>query len=132
MKTIKIIIERNKDAFWAYAENAPMVTGGGDSILACKQDVLDAIESLKTLDIESRPAFLNAPFVLRYQIDTQSFLEYYGKVFSRAALSRLTGINEKQLGHYIQGVHKPRKDKAQKIEKALHGLGEELLSLELV
>ena len=53
-------------------------------------------------------------------------------VKTRAALSRLTGINEKQLGHYIQGLHKPRKDKSEKIEKALHSLGQELLSVELV
>ncbi len=30
MKTIKVIIERSKDAFWAYSENT-MVNGVGDT-----------------------------------------------------------------------------------------------------
>lgn len=67
-----------------------------------------------------------------FVFETQSFLEYFDSIFTRAALSRLTGINEKQLGHYMQGLHKPRKDKAEKIEKALHNLGKELLAVELI
>ncbi len=132
MKSIKITIERSEDSFWAYATNEPLIVGGGPTIDACKQDVLDCIDTLRELNAKNKPDFLKDEYALVYQIDTQSFLEHYGKVFSRAALSRLTGINEKQLGHYIQGVHKPRKDKAEKIEKALHGLGRELLSLELL
>lgn len=30
MKTIKIIIERNEDGFWGYAENEKAIVGGGN------------------------------------------------------------------------------------------------------
>lgn len=128
---IKIIIEKSKDHFSAYAENVDGIYGAGSTIEEVKQSIEDAISIFKEYNNDI-PAILKKEYKLVFVFDTQSFLEYYGSIFTRAALSRLTGINEKQLGHYIQGLHKPRKDKAVKIEKALHGLGNELLSVELV
>ena len=52
-------------------------------------------------------------------------------LYSDEDFERLTGINQKQLWHYANGVTKPRPAQVQKIEKALHKLGEELISLEL-
>ncbi|HLR38221.1 MAG TPA: hypothetical protein VK084_09250 [Chitinophagaceae bacterium] len=47
------------------------------------------------------------------------------------ALSRMTGINEKQIHHYASGIKKPRPQTIKKFETALHRLGEELLTVEL-
>lgn len=125
------MIEKSEDSFGAYAQDYEGIYGAGDTLAEVKQSILDAIDTIRTFDLSNIPEILQADFELVFVFETQSFLEYYGSIFTRAALSRLTGINEKQLGHYIQGLHKPRKDKAEKIEKALHGLGEELLSVEL-
>ena len=51
-----------------------------------------------------------------------------GKV-SRSALSRLTGINQKQLGHYACGRSRPRQAQKIKIISALHRLGNELRAI---
>ena len=131
MNTLKIIVEKSSDSFGAYAENIEGIYGAGDTLTEVKQSINDAIETIKTFDEKNVPALLKTNFELVFVFETQRFLECYGTIFTRAALSRLTGINEKQLGHYIQGRHKPRKDKAQKIEKALHDLAEEILSVEL-
>lgn len=117
MKTIKIIIEKSSDSYGAYAENVEGIYGAGDTLKEVKQSVRDAIDTLMTLDENEIPSVLKEEYELNFVFETQSFLEYYGDIFSRAAFSRLTGINEKQLGHYIQGVHKPRRDKARKIKK---------------
>ena len=108
------------------------IYGAGDTLAEVKQSINDAIDNIKTFDEKDIPEILKEDIELIFVFETQSFLEYYDSIFTRAALSRLTGINEKQLGHYMQGLHKPRKDKAEKIEKALHNLGEELLSVALV
>ena len=42
---------------------------------------------------------------------------------------RLTGINERQLGHYICGRSKPRQPQCAKIVNALHDLGNELQAI---
>ena len=55
----------------------------------------------------------------------------YCKIFTKSALEHLTGINQKQLWHYANGLSKPRPAQVKKIERALHQLGEELISLEL-
>lgn len=132
MKTIKIIIERSDDGyFWGYAENEPGITGGGDTVQACKQDVLDSITTLKTLKGENQFKYKDGEYQLVYKFDTESLLNYYKKVFTAPALSRLTGINEKQIHHYASGHRKPRPATMKKFETALHELGEELLTVEL-
>jgi hypothetical protein len=50
-------------------------------------------------------------------------------ILTRAALSRMTGINQRQLGHYICGRSKPRKLQSEKIINALHALGKELQAI---
>ena len=132
MKILKIVIEKSSDSFGAYAQDVNGIYGAGDTLAEVKQSINDAIDNIKKFDEKDIPEILKEDIELVFVFETQSFLEYYDSIFTRAALSRLTGINEKQLGHYMQGLHKPRKDKAEKIEKALHNLGEELLSVALV
>jgi len=50
----------------------------------------------------------NQEYEIVYLYDTQSLLKYYGKIFTMPALERLTGINQKQLHHYIMGKSTPR------------------------
>ena len=97
MKTIKIIIERNEDGFWGYAENEKAIVGGGNTVQECKQDVLDCIETLKELDAENKPGFLEKEYMLVYKFDTASLLNYYKGIFTNSALERITGINQKQM-----------------------------------
>lgn len=55
----------------------------------------------------------------------------YAGIITPAALERLSGIHQKQLWNYMHGRSKPRKNQVQKIEKALHTLGLELMSIAL-
>ena len=131
MKTIKIIIERNEDGFWGYAENEKAIVGGGETVQECKQDVLDCIETLKELDAGNKPGFLEKEYSLVYKFDTASLLNYYKGIFTNSALERITGINQKQIQHYASGHRNPRLEQRLKIESALHNLGKELLAVEL-
>lgn len=131
MKTIKIVIEKNQDGFWAYAENEAGITGGGNTVHACKQDILDCIATLQSFNKQNRPAFLSHPYQLVYRFDSESLLAYYKGIFTNAALERITGIHQKQLQHYATGYRKPRKTQMKKIQSALHQLGNELLAIEL-
>jgi hypothetical protein len=62
MKTIRIIIEKNQDGFWGYAENENGITGGGDTVHECKKDIIDCIETLKSFNTSNRPKFLQSPY----------------------------------------------------------------------
>lgn len=132
MKQIKIIIQRTKDNYDAWAENVEGIWGGGETPEIAKQSVREAIRLLKEYNTkENIPAILKGDYELVYQFDTESLLKYYKGIFTNSALERLTGINQKQLQHYASGLKKPRTEQRKKIEKALHDLGEELLAVEL-
>ena len=132
MKQLKIIIERSKDQFSAYAENVNGIYGGGDTVEETKQSIQNAIRLLKKYNkTDQIPAILNGKYEIVYKFDVESLLSYYKRVFSNAALERITGINQKQIQHYSTGLKKPRAVQVKKIESALHKLGAELLSVEL-
>lgn len=132
MKLVRIVIERTKDHYDAYAENAEAVYGGGETAEEAKRSIVEAIELLKKYNTQDKvPAILKGKYKLVFRFDTESLLNYYKGVFSNAALERLTGINQRQLQHYASGLKKPRETQLRKIENALHTLGGELLAVEL-
>ncbi|MDR1339768.1 MAG: hypothetical protein LBK58_06935 [Prevotellaceae bacterium] len=132
MKTIKIIIEKSADYYDAYAENCEGVYGAGETAEAAKADVLKGLELfVSSRDKKDLPEVLRGEYNIAFQYDPQSFLNYYNKIFTNAALERITGVNQKLLHHYSSGLKKPREAQRKKIEKALHHLGEELLAVEL-
>ena len=77
----------------------------------------------------SRVTLVNQEYEFEYKFDVESLLFFYEKILSKAALERLTGINQKQLSHYACGRSKPRPAQAQKIVNALHTLGRDLLAI---
>lgn len=93
-----------------------------------KESVDFYIECAKE-DNREYPQVLDNEYEFEYKMNIQSILYCYDKILTRAALSRMTGINERQLGHYICGRSKPLKKQADKIVSALHNLGKELQSV---
>ena len=75
---------------------------------------------------------LQGDMEIEWVFDVQSFLQYYSGIFTKAALERITGINQKQLGHYASGLKKPRRAQVEKIENALRGFIEEMGSIHFV
>lgn len=132
IKKVKIIIERNGDSFSTYAANVSGVYGHGDTIEEAKQSALKGMELLKKYNkSENIPAILKSDYEVVFKFDAESFLNFYKKIFTNAALERMTGINQKQLQHYASGLKKPRPAQVKKIETAIHNLGKELIAVEL-
>jgi len=132
IKKIKIIIERSDDSFSSYAENVPGIYGHGDTVEDAKQSALTGLDLLKKYNNkENLPDILTGNYEILFKFDAESFLSYYKKIFTNAALERMTGINQKQFQHYASGLKKPRQAQVKKIETAIHKLGSELMSVEL-
>jgi predicted RNase H-like HicB family nuclease len=132
MKQIKIVIEKTKNHYSAYAENVEGIYGAGNTPDEAKQSILNAITLLKKYNkAQNIPAILKGNYELVYRFDAESLLTYYKKVFTNSALERITGINQRQLQHYSSGLKKPRLAQKKKIETALHQLGSELMAIVL-
>lgn len=133
MKTIKAIIEKNPDGWYSVYCVDEMFFGMGETIQAAKEEMLEGMRLLVEVckeDGGEYPAWLDGEYEIVYKFDTQSLLEYYAGIITPAALSRMTGINAKQIWNYTNGV-KPREKQVRKIEAALHDLGQELMTISL-
>jgi hypothetical protein len=82
-------------------------------------------------DKDSVPEIFKGPYELGFILTTEALLEAYIGIFTKAALSRVTGINERHLWHYAAGVRKPRRAQAKRIEEGIHKLGRELLTIQV-
>ena len=134
MNTLHAVIEWAGNNYGAYVEEVDGVGGIGHSLDEVKQSMIAGLEVLIEAckeDGYAIPEPLREPYTIVFKMDTQSFLRMYCKIFTKAGLEKLTGINQKQLWHYANGKTKPRPAQVKRIEDALHRLGEELISLEL-
>ena len=134
MTILHAVIEKTENNYGAYVEELTGVGGIGDTLDEVKESLKEGLIALKEACIEYGnpvPEELQGEYKIVFRMDTKSFLQMYCKVFTKSALERMTGINQKQLWHYANGLTKPRPAQVKKIETALHRLGEELISLEL-
>ena len=134
MKSVEVIVEHAGNNLSAYIEGAPVITVGND-VKEIEKNMKEAVElyleSCKEMNI-APVEILQGEFTLKFKIDAATFINYYSSIFTKAALSRITGINERQLWHYAAGVHKPRKQQLEKIQKGINALTEELAAINLL
>jgi predicted RNase H-like HicB family nuclease len=122
----KAIIERSKDAYWAFIPELEGVSGVGETVQEAKQSMLEGLSLQQELGNLSKQEY-----IITYHFDVESLLNYFKGILTNAAFERLTGINQMQMSHYATGLKKPRKAQLQKIESALHQLAEELRCIHL-
>ena len=134
MNKVNVIVEYSDKNLSAYIEDAPIITTDKD-LKEIKENMNEAIElyleSCKEMKIVPVPT-LQGEIQLDYKIDAATFINYYSGIFTKAALSRITGINERQLWHYAAGIHKPRKQQLEKIQNGINALTKELTSISLL
>ena len=134
MHSLKAIIETTANNYSAYVEGLDGVAATGSTLSDIKENLTYALEELvdtcRKLDCEI-PEMLKEDYRIEFKMDVKSLLSVYYGIFTKSGLERLTGINQKQLWHYAQGLSKPREAQIRRIESALHRLGSELLAIHL-
>lgn len=135
MNKVKAFIERGSDGTYSVYVDLDDNTlnygihGEGKTVKEAIADFKSAYETMKEFYQQKGMPFVEAEFDFKY--DTASFLEYYSKIISLAGLERLTGVNQGQLSHYVNGLKKPSKRTKEKIQVKLHEFADELKNLEL-
>ncbi len=97
-----------------------------------KQELKKALEYSKQVYIEDNeplPLCLQGNYQLDFHLQVSALLHSLDGILTRSAIARVTGINEKQLGHYMSGHRKPRPDKRIKIINGIHKIAETLNSV---
>lgn len=120
MKHISVQIEWSGDNFSAGSgEVHGIVFATGSSL----QDVKKKFESALKLHIagaledgEKVPShIIKGNYKLEYHLRASAMLHLADGLITRSALSRVTGINEKQLSHYLTGHRKAKAEQDKKI-----------------
>ncbi len=96
-----------------------------------KKAVIESLEFSKEGHLESGepiPTWVHG-YEVEYNLEVSALLQYFDGILTRSALSRVTGINERQLGHYATGYRKPRPEQREKIINGIRNIGEEFLSV---
>ena len=128
MKKTIAIIERGTDGRYSiFIENTNYpygIIGTGATVKEAMEDFYDGYQEMKEYVVSTGETFVEAEFVFKY--DIPSFLQEYAYAFTLAGLERITGVNQKQLGHYISGYRKPSRKTINKIEAGIHSFSAQL------
>lgn len=133
-RKIIAIVERASDGTYSVYMDADnlsyLVTGTGATAAEAIQDFRNAYDEMKEFYNEKGMKFEEVDFEFKY--DMASFLAYFSKNFSLAGLSRLTGINQGQLSHYVTGHRKPSQKTVEKMQQSIHDFANELGKVQFV
>lgn len=134
MRKINAIIERASDGTYSIYSDADdldyLVTGTGQTVEEAKERFEGGYSDIKRVYAEDGKPFTEVEMV--YQYDMASFLSYYTKAFSLARLSRITGINQGQLSHYVTGRRTPSARTKEKMQRSIRAFAEDLNSVRFV
>lgn len=136
MKEVQVIIGRVNEGNYVYSAvmDAPEVpfglNGTGRTVQEAKEDMLEAYNEIKEIMEQNGEAYEDLLF--HYSYDLSSFLNYYAFALSLAGLERISGINQRQLSHYINGSSKPRKTTVKRFQKRLEAFAKDLLSASIL
>jgi predicted RNase H-like HicB family nuclease len=132
MEKVFVIVEMTDNNYAAYLEQLPGCVSTGKTFEELKKNIVEAVEfHIEGMREDGEEIPFAEAYELSYRFDPESLLQHYDGIFTNASLERLTGINQRQLQRYAAGTSVPRREQADKITKALHNLGKELLAVEL-
>jgi predicted RNase H-like HicB family nuclease len=120
-----------------YSAHIPVLPGcvtTGSSLVEIRKHIEEIvpfhIEGMQE-DNDEYPSVFDGEYKFIYKLSAEALINEFSSIFTKAALSRVTGINERQLWHYAAGVRHPRQVQKTRIVNGLHKLGKELLSVDL-
>jgi len=118
----------------AYLEDVVGITGFGNTIDEAKQSLLNGIneyvEFCKEGGIEYEVELSNpGQLTFTYKFDLQGLFEHFSFINVSELAGRI-GLNPSLLRKYKKGLSFAREKQKQKIEKALHEVGKELMNVQ--
>ncbi|MBK6700471.1 MAG: XRE family transcriptional regulator [Saprospiraceae bacterium] len=125
IEKVGIIIEKTRTGFSAYAVDIPIYTTGKN----IAELIGNANEATQLYYEEDKKA--SSKFIIQYQIDFKQFFQYY-RVLNAKVIAEKIGMNPTLLSQYVQGKKKPSQMQTERIINAIHEIGVELSSINLI
>ena len=132
-KVLKAVIEFADNNYSAYLVDVDGIIGIGGTLEDVKRSLLESIKYTVDEAVEDGleiPEPLKGEYEVKFTFDLPTFLQLYDKVVSKSGLERITGINQKQLWHYANGLRRPKTSTVKRVSDSIHRFAEDLLSVE--
>lgn len=123
MDKVIVLIEMNKDGSYTAIPQHNYGIGFFGMGKTVEEAISDLDNSLGEAKVEL-PELPDMEWDMRF--DTASFLQFYSNRLSLAGLQTITGINRKQLSHYVTGHSRPSAATVRKIQKGIDDFSEQL------
>lgn len=133
----KIVVEvswsgNNYNGGWGVAGVGAIVATGKSL-----QDMKDSFESALRFHVEgmvddgdSLPDWLvEGAYEIEYNLNAAALIRSAEEYTTMAAISRASGINQKQLSHYANGTKTPRPAQRDRIIEGLHKIGKACIAM---
>ena len=124
--------EDNFSGFWLDGHDGVMIVTA-KTFQKFKEDTAESIRLHIQACIDggdTLPEYLaNGDYDIEYNLDGAAIIRIAETFTTMSAISRVSGINQKQLSHYANGVKHPRAAQIEKIKSAIATIGSELLTL---
>ena len=129
------MVERGADGTFGVfiaSDNVPFgILGDGKTVAEAIADFYNSLQEMRAFYAEEGKKFPE-DLEFEFKYDIPSFLQYYAYAFTLAGLERITGVNQRQLGHYISGFRHPSEKTARKIEEKIKGFAREIEAVRFV
>ena len=133
-RKVTAVIERAGDGTYSIYMDADdmgyLVTGTGKTVDEAMTMFKAGYDDMRKYHAEEGKEFEEVDFDYKY--DMASFLSYYSKILTLAGMSRLTGINQQQLSHYVTGRRNPSAKTIEKMQAAIQRFGKDLSTVHFV
>ena len=131
MKPIAATLERTDTGYSAFVPEFDFCGTVGETIEEIRNNLIEAI----SLFLEDSPDKLketgigtDEPVKFDFRMDVTDFFKLHHQI-NQSLIARKAGINPSLIRQYARGIKHPGIKQAQKIEKAIHQLGRELLQV---
>lgn len=125
MSTYKLIVEKNRDGYWAQVEKLPNVFSSGSTI---PNLIENSKKALSLYLEETGQAAKRIQFEL--VMDIQEFFKV-NEFINITSLAKRIGMNSSLLRQYAKGIKFPSLEQVARIEKEIKQIGKELSRTEL-
>ncbi|MCM1450675.1 MAG: type II toxin-antitoxin system HicB family antitoxin [Clostridium sp.] len=135
METIKVEVSwsgKNYGGGWGYPEVGAIISTG-KTLEEFKDEFVSALEfHVKGMlsDGDTVPQWLaDKDYKIEYDLKASALLRQAERFTTMAALSRVTGINQRLLSNYASEVKRPRPAQLKRIVDGIHQIGQSCLAL---
>lgn len=129
MEKINVIIKRGEDGMFIAIPQHDYPIG----LHGYGKSTKEAISDLNAVCKEAKefyPELPNFEFDIKYEVP--SFLKEYSQLFTLSGLQKITGVNQKQLSHYLNGNSYPSKQTSEKIKLGFDNFRQNMSKVQFV